>query len=140
MPYIKALRTITLFIYTMFIGYVSLVDDSSPDNVVPDLNSFGIVNLDKIAHAGAYAIFVCLALSIYKSRKAIITCCLIIALYSLALELMQELVPSRETSLEDFLANIFGIIIGAFLMQLCLKQHSNKTASDKKHLNKQKTS
>lgn len=125
----KTLQMLLVWCYALIIGYVSLVDDSSPENIVPDLNSFGIVDLDKIAHAAAYALFVWLALSIFRSPKAAIISCILIAIYSLILELMQELVPSRETSLSDFLANVVGILLGAILIQWWSKLRPNKKIS-----------
>ncbi|MDV7102915.1 VanZ family protein [Vibrio sp. TH_r3] len=115
---VKFFKVALLASCTVLIGYLSLVDDSVDDPPpVPDLNSYGIEHLDKLAHFAAYGLLICSALWLFSSRKGVILSCLAIAVYSLLLELAQTLVPLREPSINDFLANITGIVFGVLFMR-----------------------
>ncbi|WP_068713919.1 VanZ family protein [Vibrio tritonius] len=115
----QRVKKVALVGYTALIGYVSLAKDSSPDRVLPDLNSYGVTDLDKMAHLGAYTLFAVIAILALglKSLKSIAICAAIIAVYSGVLEGLQTFVPLRETSWLDFFANNIGIILGSLLMQ-----------------------
>ncbi|MDB1123704.1 VanZ family protein [Vibrio algarum] len=93
-----------------------MLDGSAPDSNAPDLNSYGIENLDKVMHFIAYCFFSVLAFLIVKSKSQFVGLCAAIVLYSLLLELAQSLMPFREASLADFIANTVGVIIGAILI------------------------
>jgi len=109
------LKSSLLSIYTILIAYVSLANDSSPDATVPDLNSYGIPELDKMAHAGAYALFCVFAVMVFGTRKLkLISAALLF--YGLVLEILQTWVPLREPSLADFTADAVGVLLGAFFV------------------------
>lgn len=123
----RLMRLAILGIYTLLIAYVSLVNDSSPNATVPDLNSFGIPNLDKIAHTGAYACFFVLAVMVFGTTriKHIVTTLLS---YGLTLELLQSWIPAREPSLADFSANAIGVVTGVlFVFWLAKRPKSHLT-------------
>lgn len=115
---LQSVKKVALVGYTALIGYVSLANDSSPDSVVPDLNSFGVPDLDKMAHLGAYTLFAVIAILALglRSLKSIGLCAVVIAVYSGVLEGLQTFVPLREASWLDFFANDIGIMLGSLLM------------------------
>ncbi|WP_165312845.1 VanZ family protein [Vibrio ziniensis] len=119
------LKISLLSLYTLLIAYVTLSSDSSSDSVVPDLNTFGISNLDKLAHTGAYALFYILAVTGFgmKRLKSIRA---ILLIYGMILEILQTWVPQREPSLEDFLANLLGVILGSLVMFVLDKLPKNR--------------
>ena len=112
---LQSLKVLTLMGYTVLIGYVSLASDSSPDAVVPDLNSFGVPDLDKMAHISAYLVFaiLCSVLLRLDKIKTIFWAAIVVIIYSAALEYLQVFVPLREPSWLDFLANFCGVVIGS---------------------------
>lgn len=112
----KYSKAVIFIFYIFLIGYVSLLDGSAPDSSAPDLNSYGIENLDKIMHFFAYCFFSVLAFLIVRTRLQFVGLCMAIVLYSLLLELAQSLTPFREASLADFIANTVGVIVGAILI------------------------
>ncbi|WP_413284616.1 VanZ family protein [Vibrio sp. MA40-2] len=129
--FVKFFKVALLTSCTVLIGYLSLVDDSVDDPPpVPDLNSYGIEHLDKLAHFAAYGILICSALWLFSSKKGAILSCLAIAVYSLLLELAQTLVPLREPSINDFLANITGIVFGVLLMRTTNRLIKNSQLDD----------
>ncbi len=117
-----------LGIYTLLIAYVSLANDSSPDAAVPDLNSFEIPNLDKVAHTAAYALFVVLSVMVFGTRrlKYIVT---ILLSYGLILELLQSWVPAREPSFADFGANAIGVMTGLIFILWLAKRPKNQLST-----------
>ncbi len=119
------LKKVVLAAYTLLIAYVSLANDSSPDATVPDLNSFGIPDLDKMAHTGAYALFCCLAVMVFGISRLRSTS-IVLLLYGLVLEVAQHWVPLREPSTADFLANAFGVLVGALFMRWLANLPANR--------------
>ncbi len=111
----RQLKAGLLTIYTLFIAYVSLANDSSPEASVPDLNSFGIANLDKIAHSGAYGLFAVFAVMVFGTQRLIVISVALFT-YGMLLELFQTWVPLREPSLADVMANSLGILAGSLFM------------------------
>ncbi len=64
---------------------------------------------DKIAHFLCYALFALLAAALNFSVRRYLFVCLALAIYGLLLEGAQSLVPGRESSLLDALANTAGV-------------------------------
>lgn len=110
------LKVVALLMYTLLIGYVSSLDGADPNAEALDLNKYAIAHLDKILHFAAYAVFSVLAIAIFKTKRQVISICIIIILYGLVLELYQGTMPEREASFADFFANTVGVIFGALCM------------------------
>lgn len=110
------LKVVALLLYTLLIGYVSTLDGADPNAEALDLNQYSIAHLDKILHFAAYAVFSVLAIDIFKTKKQVISICIVIVLYGLALELYQGTMPQREASFADFFANTMGIVAGSMFM------------------------
>lgn len=116
-----------LILYSLLIAYVSLANDSSADATVPDLNSYGISYLDKLAHAGAYALLGIMAVMAFGTNRSI-SVCIILIIYGLILETLQHWVPLREPSLADFMANVVGVLLGVLFMRwLSVPPQKNQT-------------
>jgi len=80
-----------------------------------------IANLDKLLHAGAYALLSALFFRAYRTTRHrdklhyIITLSILSAgLYGISDEVHQVFVPSRSADILDALADIAGSVIGAF--------------------------
>nr|WP_275937908.1 VanZ family protein [Photobacterium lutimaris] len=103
---------VTFVFYTILITVLSL-STGAQENSTLDMNSYGILYLDKISHALAYAIFAIQAFLLLTSQHLYRILCFAIALYGTLLELVQQtFIPSRMGSIEDAIANIVGVIIG----------------------------
>ncbi|MFV0448244.1 MAG: VanZ family protein [Vibrio sp.] len=111
----RLLKYTLLALYTLLITYVSLANDSSPNATLPDLDSYGIPNLDKMAHAGAYALFIVIAMMSFGIKRRI-TIAIAVLFFGVILELLQAWVPLREPSLADFIADAVGVLLGILLI------------------------
>ncbi|WP_370577357.1 VanZ family protein [Photobacterium sp. BZF1] len=128
------LKFSTLVIYSLFIGYVSLLDNSSPTSNVPSIDSFGISHLDKILHLGAYGLFASIAVLTFKNKVIQYLSCLFIIIFSALLEYFQSTIYLRQPSLTDFLANCIGVILGLVLINYLSPFLSKKFVFFKHHL------
>lgn len=70
-------------------------------------------NIDKVAHCFAY---LCLAFSIvlFFDKRSNILALLILGIFlGIGIEFIQEMIPGRDKSLFDVIANTIGIVIGS---------------------------
>ncbi|KHT64197.1 hypothetical protein RJ45_07970 [Photobacterium gaetbulicola] len=108
--------------YVIFITILSLLAGAE-ENSALDLDSYGVMFLDKILHLLAYAIFAiqgCLQLKDLKHLRGL---CIAIALYGILLEFIQHaFIPDRMGSIDDAVANIAGVIIGYRFCQYLLER------------------
>ena len=109
-------KVAVFLLYALLIGYLSLLDGTEPGTEVLDLKTYEIDYLDKMLHFAAYAVFSILAMFISKTKKQLVSLCIGLVLYGLVLELMQGLMPLREASVADFIANTAGIIVSVVFM------------------------
>jgi len=80
-----------------------------------------IAHLDKLLHAGAYALLSALFFRAYRTTRlgdkhpyVILLSILSAGLYGISDEVHQYFVPSRSADIHDVLANLAGSVIGAF--------------------------
>ncbi len=111
---LKALTFIWLFLITM----LCLI----PQEELPDAG--GIPHFDKFVHFVLYFVMAVLSLFVFSgykpSHKIIIVA--IIFIFSLFIEVMQEIMPfGRTLSFTDLLANLSGVLAGLLLFQKKLK-------------------
>lgn len=95
----------------MLVLYVGLVSFAA---LRPPSEGPGIVGLDKLLHAGAFAVLMLLAVLASRGRHiwACVAGCLVLGAM---IELAQALMPfGREPSLADMAANAIGIALGLF--------------------------
>jgi VanZ family protein len=86
-------------------------------SLLPPKSGVEIQSNDKINHFIAYATFAFCGLSAYIGSK-IVRVLLFCVCYGLFMEWMQGLVPGREQSLYDALANALGVAIGWTIFRL----------------------
>lgn len=107
----NSLYRLSFFCYFILISVLSLT--AGEKNTAFDLNSYGILYLDKMSHTLAYALFSIQGFIQLKDRRRYKPLCIAIALYGTLLEFIQQaFIPQRMGSIEDGLANIFGVVIG----------------------------
>jgi len=80
-------------------------------SLLPPKSGIEIQSNDKINHFIAYATLAFCGLSAYNGTK-VLRLLLVFVCYGLFMEWMQGLVPGREQSLYDALANSLGVAIG----------------------------
>jgi len=101
----KKLCIAAFFSYAALVAFVSLQPSSG----------VSIGHYDKLAHFVTYAIFAVLAWGISRSGQFFVYVCCAIVIYGALLEFGQSLVPGRDMSALDFLANTVGLVVGAVL-------------------------
>ena len=97
-----------------FVSYAALLAFAS----LQPGSGVSIGHYDKLGHFLAYAIFAFLAWGISRSGQYFTYLCCAIVIYGALMEFGQSLVPGRDMSALDFLANTMGVIVGAVL---CMK-------------------
>jgi VanZ family protein len=97
-----------------FVSYAALVAFVS----LQPASGVSIGHYDKLGHFLAYATFAFLARGISRSRQYFTYVCCAIVVYGALMEFGQSLVPGRDMSALDFLANTMGVVVGALL---CMK-------------------
>lgn len=108
--------------YVVFISVLSLLAGAE-ENSALDLDSYGVMFLDKILHLFAYAIFAIQGCLQLRDLKRLRSLCIAIALYGTLLEFIQHaFIPDRMGSIDDAVANIVGVIIGYRLCQYLLER------------------
>lgn len=102
-----------VIIYCAFIFYMS--SRPAPESIPK------IAHLDKLLHAGAYALLSALFFRAYRATRfgdrlatAILLSILSAGIYGISDEVHQYFVPSRSAEVQDVLADIAGSAIGAF--------------------------
>jgi VanZ family protein len=86
---------------------------------------------DKVGHFLAYAMFAALAHRMHLSGRHYVAVCIGIVVYSGLLELGQSLVPGREMSALDLLANTLGVLLTALFCDKYLVTIEARQARDK---------
>ncbi len=89
-------------------------------SLIPEqLDQPGYPQLDKVLHASAYAVVTGWFLQLVRGYRATLAVVLGMVAYGLALEGIQSLIPPREPSLLDALANTAGILLATALCTIC---------------------
>ena len=110
-----------VILYCLLLFYQSsqsVVDTSLPE----------IPHLDKLLHAGAYALLGALLLRAFAAGKGAVTARLIIlsislaTLYGLSDEIHQFFVPLRQADILDLLADFIGSVAGVLIFHM-IKAH-----------------
>jgi len=94
-----------------------------------DLPDLGPSGMDKLAHFIAYSVLA-LAMGLWGSWRSwqkapVVTACLVIfgaALYGAVDEIHQSFVPGRDSSFYDWIADLLGALVGAFLFARGVKK------------------
>ena len=76
---------------------------------------------DKIGHFIAYMILTFNAGLIFFKKKKFLFAILFCISYGLLIEFIQQFIPGRCMSLEDFIANTIGVIVGGILTCLLFR-------------------
>lgn len=122
------------FIFSGFWALIILVLYGIPGSNMPSVSFWNILEPDKVAHAGVFAILMCsLTFSVFKQsrfkvikRKSIRFTALACLLYGTVLELIQGSVFSeRHTDFLDILANAAGIVVGIVILKLFFRDILN---------------
>ena len=103
--FFSKIPTITLISIIITIGILSLL---------PPESGFELKK-DKLGHFLAYAALSANTLYFNRGKKSFIILLLSVWGYGLLLEMLQSLIPGRETSFFDLLANISGSLIGVIV-------------------------
>ena len=113
---LKIANKLVFIFYDLMVAIASL----QPPGQMPS------VSYAKVAHFITYGVFAFLAYRLRLTASRYIYACIGIVLYSGLLEIGQSLIPGRDMSALDLLANTLGVTLGAVL---CDKIHdySNKT-------------
>lgn len=116
---LRSLPKICFVLYAIALTTVSLLPAETL--LTPTIN-------DKIAHFLSYALFALLAATFYSAGKPYLMVCAALALYGLSIEGAQSLVPGRDSSLLDALANSAGVALGFVAVSLyCRVRHRSPT-------------
>ena len=90
-----------------------------------------IPHMDKLAHAGAYALLGFLFFRLFQSTRIwknavllVIFSALASSLYGIGDEIHQHFVPSRTADIMDVMADVAGSVLGAVTAQLLLKRQT----------------
>lgn len=99
--------SVALFVfYTALIAFVSLQPASG----------VSIGSWDKVFHLASYAVFAILAYGVVQKPRLYIYLCVAIVAYGGLMEFGQSYMPGRFMSGYDFLANTFGVMLGAAMV------------------------
>jgi VanZ family protein len=108
-------------------GILILLLYSIPGSDVPSLDLWGVIGIDKIAHATLFAIFVVILIVGFKRqstsrilrRRAILVAIISAATYGAILEGIQGMVfVQRTTDIVDLMANIIGAFTGIVIFRI----------------------
>ncbi len=121
--------------YAVLIFYLSA--QSHPEQALPSF--FQLVN-DKIVHAIEYAVLGGLCYRAFRwgtngswARQAIIHAIVLASLYGMSDELHQWFVPFRQSSWQDWMADVMGSTIGAMMIRWMVEPASTPSAGSKLH-------
>ena len=81
-------------------------------SLLPGSGVEGILGLDKVMH---FAAFFVLAASLgvgYQPRNPYISMVLMLIIFGVAIEFIQQFIPNRVFSLYDFAADLAGVVLG----------------------------
>ena len=76
---------------------------------------------DKASHATAYALLACAAVIGFRKRLRVVAICVGVFAVGLVLEGIQGLLPYRDASVADVMANALGVMTGALLALLLVR-------------------
>ncbi len=108
-------------------GILILLLYSIPGSDVPSMDLWGVIGIDKVAHATLFAIFVVILLvgfnrqnrSYGLRRRATLVAILIATMYGAVLEGIQGMVfVQRTTDIVDLMANIIGAFTGIVIFRI----------------------
>jgi hypothetical protein len=88
---------------------------------------------DKILHISAFMVLMLMPAMTLPQLRHVLACALVLMLCGVSLEVLQNFVPGRESSLQDMAANFTGIMAGLFLGSFTRKADfplSLRTAKD----------
>ncbi len=85
---------------------------------MPGTLNYSIHNFDKLAHILTFFSLSILLLFAYKFGKPFFTTALVMALFGLAIEVLQRYVPNRVFSMADFAADLLGIALALILFRM----------------------
>jgi VanZ family protein len=100
--FVRKLPIFTLLCVILAIGVLSLL---------PPESGFRL-NEDKLGHLVAYMVLSANSLYFSRSRREFVMFSLFATLYGILLECLQGLIPGREPSLLDIMANSTGVVLG----------------------------
>ena len=106
--------------YTLALTAVSL----TPAEALQEVNAN-----DKVAHFACYCLFALLLGTVPLRTRQYLIGGVLLALYGLALEGLQSLVPGRDCSLLDALANAAGVASGLTLLFIYFHVRQARTKS-----------
>ena len=75
-------------------------------------------NLDKLGHFLAFFSLSTLLLFAYNFSKPLFTTACVMALFGLAIEVLQRYVPNRIFSMADFSADLLGILLALIMFRM----------------------
>jgi len=103
-----AAHLVGIAIYALLMTMVSLMPGSTSEP--------WLAHVDKLLHIGAYAAFALLCAPLWwrskNSQRTTLVILLLLCLFGGAMELGQTLVPNRDASWLDMVANCLGLILG----------------------------
>ena len=79
---------------------------------LPGSSVEGILGLDKVMHCAAFFVLTASLGLGYKPQKPYISMVLMLIIFGVAIELIQQFIPNRIFSLYDFAADIAGVALG----------------------------
>lgn len=110
----------------LFWAALIFVASSVPGDELP---SPGFLHLDKLIHAGAYAVLgwlVARALSA-RSRGALFAAACLATLYGMTDELHQGFVPGRDPDVGDAAADALGAVLGVLVWRAAIRRRSARS-------------
>lgn len=85
---------------------------------MPGSVSSSIQHVDKLEHLVAFFVLSILLLLAYKFSKPLFTTAIIMALFGMGIEVVQVYIPNRIFSMQDFLADIVGIVLALLVYRI----------------------
>lgn len=109
---------LSAILFTSFITFISLKESE-------DLPQYTFAYIDKVFHVLAYVILVLLwslSVKLYRSKSRILKILIIVFIallfYGIIIESLQsKFTSSRTFEFYDLIANVFGMLIGAFIFK-----------------------
>lgn len=121
-------------VFTLIWAVIIAILTLSPGRSMPDSPFRNIPYLDKIVHAGIFALLSFLMArgiikqySGHKTKYACFAGFTITISYGAAIEYLQKLVPGRSFELNDLIANTTGALLGIAACYFLLKLTSNRS-------------
>lgn len=119
---LKQLQTPRLLLVLKFL-FVLIIALQIYGSLIPiDDSGIDLPHFDKVAHFFMHWINMCLAGIVFIKERSFLVAAVLLFLLGPMIEFMQEMLPHRDASFADQLANTMGFLVGLFTAKRFLRR------------------